>query len=175
MLLALDPSSNRCGVALFHEGKLVVAAYVAVPRKAKVKCPFGQAVMMSQLVVLWCADYKISEMVVEWPKIRSATNSKGDPNHNVPLAGVCGGVAIGLGLSLEHCHGYLPKEWTGGDSKDESTVAAAKTSPRALKTKRRLKGAELDVWDKAKYHDTIDAIGIGLKFLGRFERLRRPM
>ena len=174
MLLALDPSSNRCGVAIFLDGVLIVADVVTVPKNDKHKCPMRQAVDMSARVALWCADYKITSLVVEWPKIRSATKAKGDPNHNVPLAGVCVGAALALGLSVEACHAYLPKEWTASVPKNE-TVKGAKKSPRAIRIKSRLHGTELKIWQGVKYHDTIDAIGIGLKYLGRYERQRRKV
>jgi len=174
MLLALDPSSNRCGVAVFLDGVLVVADHVDVPKGGKYKCPMRQSVDMSRRVFFWLQDYTVTEIVVEWPEIRKAAKAKGSPKHMLPLAGVAAGVALSLGLCPDACHALLPGEWAGQVPKDE-TVKGAKKSPRAIKTKSRLSAAELIIWEGVKYHDTIDAIGIGLKHLGRFERKRRPM
>ena len=162
-LLALDPSITRIGLALFVDGRLIDAGCLKVTKEGHV---LSRTVQAAQAVKAWCGD--ADALVVEWPQIYKAKKSKGDPNKIVPLAGVCSAVAALLGCEP---HMYLPRDWADNLPKCE-TVKGAKTSPRAYRIESRLQGGEQIVWARVKYHDAIDAIGIGLKHLGRFERSR---
>lgn len=178
MLLALDPSISACGVALFDHGVLVAASAVRLKTTGDI---LGRTLRISEAILSWCLENRarIDEIAVEWPQVYAATKSKGDPNGIVPLAAVCASAATyiqtcevtrPLTCDLE-CYSYLPKEWAGAVPKS-TTVKGAKESPRAIKVIGRLTPAEIPVWKLVKYHDTIDAIGIGLHHLGRFERRR---
>ena len=85
------------------------------------------------------------------------------------LAAAC--AAVYTLMDLWEVIAYTPHEWIGTLPK-ATTVKGAKTSERAKRIKSRLSGSELDIWAAAKYHDEIDAIGLGLKALGRLERRR---
>lgn len=178
-LLALDPSTTRCGLALFREGMLIASGcvtggYVRSDILARV-------VHISEACAAWALGQacRPCELIVEWPKIYTRNKSKGDPNDCVPLAGVAGCLAGMLmqtpaltPLDCEmSCTSYLPSEWIGQVPKVE-TVKGCKDSARAKKIIARLNHAERMVWDTVKYHDAIDAIGIGLHHLGRLDRKR---
>lgn len=171
MLLAMDPGLISCGVALF-EGTTLTAAGVV-----KYKAPKGADVLDRVLGVArgvrnWTLSQggKIDALAAEWPPVYApGKETKGGPKAVIPLAGVCGAVAALL--EPESVTSYLPAEWAGQVRKAE-TVKGAKTSPRAKKIVRRLSADEMAVWSTVKYHDTIDAIGIGLRHVGRFDRIR---
>jgi hypothetical protein len=176
ILFALDPGLTRSGVALFQDGRLIRAGVIdsKVKGEVAVRCDYISQRAMGILEELTYSDLEGSEFAGEWPQIyRGEKNVKNaDPNDMLPLCGI----VMAVGSVMRAVYGtelttYLPKQWTGSVSKDE-TVKGAKTSPRALKIKRRLDAAELKVWKGVKYHDTIDAIGIGLHHLGRMKRIR---
>lgn len=109
---------------------------------------------------------KISCLVTEWPQVYRAGKSKGDPNDLVPMAGVAGCLAGHLGVPVQS---YLPAEWLGGTCpKWEDGDPWA--SPRGQRVWEALTAAERVC--VVASHDAVDAVGIGLKYLGRFE-LRR--
>jgi hypothetical protein len=168
------------GLALFRNGELIASSTVkgTLGTKADV---LARVLQISYDAFAWVySKYSCpTVLVAEWPQIYTRDKSKGDPNDSVPLAGVCGCLAGMLRFhparqtasdDLE-CVSYLPGEWAGRTPKDE-TVKGCKDSPRAIKIVSRLTQSERVVWDAIKYHDAIDAVGIGLKYLGRFERRR---
>lgn len=179
-VLALDPSITRVGLALYRDEELITSTTVkgTLGTKADV---LARVLQISLDTARWLMEVECRPdvLVAEWPQIYTRDKSKGDPNDSVPLAGVCGCLAgiIRLHPCLRtlrgelECVSYLPGEWAGRVPKDE-TVKGCKSSPRALKIVSRLTPAERVVWDAIKYHDAIDAVGIGLKYLGRFERQR---
>ena len=79
---------------------------------------------------------------------------------------MCGAVAALLPGADVAC--YTPGEWTRGIPK--KTTGSAKTGPRALRILSRLSDAERAVVPDS--HDALDAVGLGLYRLGRFERRR---
>lgn len=177
-LLALDPSINSAGVAVFRDGDLIATETIKVKFKGDI---LARCLHISEAMAVWALGVpcRPAVLVVEWPKIYKVGKSKVDPKDIVPLAGVAGclagllrqnGALRPLHDDLE-CVSYLPKEWAGHPPKVE-TVKGCKSSPRALRIVSRLNHAERVVWDAIKYHDAIDAVGIGLKHLGRLERRR---
>ena len=173
VILAMDPSITRVGLALFVEGKLVHTGYVKGQGTTKDDI-MHRVVRTAKEVYKWslesmCAGF-VDTMVCEWPQIyqRADDKTKGDPNNLVPLAGVCGAV----GALLYNDYGtqmvsFKPREWADNVPKIE-TVKGCKKSPRAYRTIACLTPEEMKVWVKVKYHDEIDAIGIGLHYLDRF-------
>lgn len=167
--LALDPSITRVGLAYFEDGELVAAKAIKVDKRMGDDIA-ARALYAARLSAGWGRSQVdgILNVVCEWPKVYTRDKSKGDPASVIPLAGVCVGTAAMLHGNVTS---YLPGEWAGRTPKHE-TVKGAKTSPRAMRVKSRLQGGELLVWQAVKYHDTVDAIGIGLHHLGRFKRRR---
>ena len=178
MILVVDPSINSAGVALFKDSDLVAATTIKVSRRGDI---FARCLYIAEEIRNWCHRNTpiVSTIVVEWPKIYTRDKSEGDPKNIIPLAGVAGAVAgliavDGLLAPSDHdleCVSYLPGEWAGRVPK-ALTVKRAKTSPRALKIERRLTPSEMQVWAGVKYHDAVDAIGIGMYHVRRFERIR---
>lgn len=168
-LIAIDPSMTRIGVAIFDDGDLTHTHVVrgSTPTDMDRVERIGR---IAQETLALFAHEACEHMVFEWPQIYERAKSKGDPNSIMLLAGVC--AAIGAQMQIAHgtqLHSYKPKEWAGNVPKD-TTVSGCKFSPRAVRIRRRLSIQELVVWDLAKYDDEIDAIGIGLKWLGRYEK-----
>lgn len=183
-ILALDPSIRSAGVALYRCRKLVGAATLRIsPTKDNVAT---RCLRMAQEVVGWVVEREAAPatLVVEWPKISGQTLGK-DPNDQIGLAGVVGAVSSQLamllvssvagmlssGLAMQDetlsIVSYTPGEWSGGMSKVRKKKGA-EGSVRAQYTRRRLLAEELVHWPTNE-HDALDAVGIGLKFLGRFE------
>lgn len=168
-LLALDPSITRIGLAYFEDGELVAAKAIKI-ESSKGQDISDRALDAAREAAAWARaqGHCPIDLACEWPQVYTRDKSKGDPKALVPLAGVCVGVAALLSAQVSS---YLPGEWAGRAPKDE-TVRGCKKSPRAIKILSRLVGGERLVWDAVKYHDAIDAIGIGLHHLGRLERRR---
>ena len=161
-------------MALFHGQRLVATSVVngEKDRKWKKQDVMGRAVGMAHACFLWCVKHGAGapdELVAEWPQIYSDTKSKGDRNPLIALGGVCTALAVYLGAPATTA--YRPREWCGNLPKNE-TVKGAKKSPRASMTVGNLDQHEMAVWHAAKYHDEIDAMGIGLHHFGRFKRNR---
>lgn len=166
-LLALDPSIRSAGVAIFHVGECVAAARIQVAA-SKVP-PAERCLAMVRQIVAWCAPWRISAVVTEWPQIYRASKSEGDPNDLTGLAGVGMGV---IGRLSEHVpfsvKSPTPAEWAGALPK--STRGDPWASARGLRIAKRLSATErARVPDS---HDALDAVGLGLWACGRFERIR---
>ena len=169
-ILVLDPSTTRCGLALFREGTLVAAGCVKNTLGTKADI-LARVVHMAEACADWYNDFGAdpTEIVVEWPPVYSPNQErKGGPKSVIALAGVCGALAMTIGC---RCTSYLPADWTQQVPKNKA-VKGAKKSPRAVKILSRLTQSERVVWDSIKYDDAIDAIGIGLWHLGRLDRRR---
>ncbi len=172
--MVIDPGLNRSGVAVFEEGTLTNAGTLEPPKGLSIieKNVWIARHLLSYMRSEWL-DAEV-ELVGEWPKIYKHGKGKGDPNDLPPLSGIVGACAGVLALMYDaKCYTYLPKEWSASTKKFE-TVKGATISPRAKAIRRRLTTDETPVWDAVKYHDTVDAIGIGLHHLGRSltERVR---
>jgi hypothetical protein len=176
-LVAFDPGLIHPAAAIFRDGALVAASRVPVPRRlAKDVSDYGErSRQVAALVAEWVVqrlvrDYTHQpapprELVFERPQIYRAGRSKGDPNDLIPLAIIAGAVSGILGCRV--C-APTPREWTGGIEKDEEGDPWA--SPRGQRVRRRLSDAEFATITPS--HDAIDAVGLGLWRLGRFERIR---
>jgi hypothetical protein len=175
-LVALDPSIGSAGVAVFRGGALVAVRRVTIPTSDA--CLGARCLRMAQEVAAWTADMGVRPRVFahEWPQVYRPGKGSGDPNDLPPMAGVSGALAgiyalgmAGHDVALEVVS-YTPQEWCAGTKK--LLRGDVKASSRAIRIESRLEGDELPVWRGTRYHDEIDAIGIGLKALGRFEARR---
>ena len=165
MLVALDPGLNRSGLALFQDGELVFADAVKISARGDV---VSRAARMGAKIVnvVHVEDFLDAELIVELPQIyqREGGKSKGSPNLLIPLAVVCGAVAV----SFVDVHSVLPSAWKGQVPKQTRTGS----NPVADRVVARLTALERQHIAAKAPHDVYDAVGIGLWHLGRFERLR---
>lgn len=133
---------------------------------------------MAQAVLEWVVACGVvpTRLAAEWPTIRHAGKSVGDPNQMLPMAGVVGAVAGALAYGLMGgdltlaIQTYRPDEWTRGVPKAKPK-SEAQDSPRARRIARQLSEDELGVY-MFLGHDGVDAVGIGLYDLGRLEPRR---
>ena len=191
--LAIDPGKRRAGVTLFSlDSKRIVAAGL-VSCDSKEEGPTA-ARMLAEVTLAWATGrasarigrigidawgfdlhhinlHHIKQFVAEWPQTYGGRASQGDTNDLFPLAALDGALAMALPVAVV-TH-YVANEWKGGIEKPKKT---ADSYPIESKVRERLSPEELASieWPKnVKYtYDVTDSIGIALKFLGRFDRIR---
>lgn len=190
-LIAVDPSVVSPGVALYRFGKLIASARVGIS-KAIADLPLGQRYQRVGIeIASWWQeqldghDHVVRTVVYEHPRWLSeaAGKSKGNPNDLAGLVGV--GQSFAVFMACHNAHNGqrppelvtpLPDEWTGQLPKTVkigSKVVKPKDpwmSPRGERIKSRLESGEAAI--AHPQHDEIDAIGIGLWALGRYDRIR---
>jgi hypothetical protein len=169
VLLAIDPSVNSPGVALFENGRLQAADRI-LSRNYRL-LPDGQRWLeIAKSIASWLqlqgCDDLINDLVFERPQWYAAAKSKGDPNQLAGLAGVAAatcGILATLSVSGFRIKSPTPAEWIGQLPK--ATKGSAKESPRARRILSRLDENEIKL--VPNQHDAIDAVGLGLWALGR--------
>jgi len=172
-LLAVDPGLLYPAASLFITGELQAASRVKVSGSAS-KLPIAERCrLVGQLIREWYdATKKPGDawepevLVVEWPKIYTADKSEGDPNDLLGLAGI--NCAVATLFPHAKVLSPIPREWTGNVKKSKSGDPWA--SPRGIRIRSRL--SDLEVSRVIPSHDAVDAVGLGLWALGRFERRR---
>jgi hypothetical protein len=168
VIVSMDPGIRACGVAVFtDDAQLFCADYVKSPitdGKDAIAC-----VSMARVVVKWVKGLvpwnKKHTLVVEWPRILSASRQKAekrnvDPNDLLALVGVDAAVAMACVETMDLVTFY-PDEW-------KSQV------PKKVMNERvwgRLSSEEQKNVTK-KDHNVLDAVGLGLHHLGRLTRRR---
>jgi hypothetical protein len=179
ILLALDPSIRSCGVALFRGGKLARADALELDTDGDIA---ARCLRAGLEIAEWClqtgnpaGDGAVPRtLVVEWPQWYAGPKAKGDPNDLAGLAGVAGAAAGVLSLACRSRDwalkvvSYKPAEWAGQLPKKKT--GSAWKSVRGLRVLGALSGTEVDAC--RNQHDAVDAVGLGLYHLGRFERRR---
>lgn len=164
-LLTIDPGINGCGIAAFSDdGRVARAYYVKNPCPKNNPMP-ERVVRMVATITASVNGVGLDTLLVEVPQIYTRGKSKGDPNDLIPLAGISYGIASAFfelyGVLAKQ---YLPREWKGNIDADLMIE----------RIKARLSPAELAVCTGPTYllHNVYDAVGIGLKYLGRLEPKR---
>lgn len=170
ILLAVDPSIRSPGAAIFVSNELAAAC---VLKLEDIGGDIGHRTRYaSRRICDWARATGLpvtsaTVLIYEWPQIYAAAKSKGDPNDLPGLAAVGAGVA-----AMMPWHSSIltptPREWTGGVPK--STKGDPWLSARGIRIASRLSEKELSLVPKS--HDAIDAVGLGLFALGRFQRRR---
>lgn len=165
MILCIDPGLRGLGVAVFDEGKLVRAAYVRNPVTKGVG--YRAHAKLARATADWLATelqlmpIAMKRVIIELPRIYpGSAQQKGDPNDLLDLVGVGGAfAALCHPDAVEHRY---PSDWKGQVPKEVMT--------------KRIREA-LDIHEHAavrsvgeKDHNTFDAVGIGLAFLGRLHK-----
>ena len=177
MILAIDPGLRACGCAVFDRAGLIGAALVKNTEKTA-RGPRA-AMAMAREIGRWARQHGMTPggvVVLEYPRIyvdqqRRAMN---DPNDLLELACVDGAVAAWWSSDVVH---YYPSDWKGQTPANPTARQIVKrlTSAEMLKVENlepflsALEKAEKRNKDVAhSAHNTLDAVGIGLKYLGRF-------
>jgi hypothetical protein len=152
-LVALDPGLRLCGVALFTDGVLTAAALVRNPVKT-VRGPaawFG----MGDAVRSWLGPRTVEVFVCEVPQVYRSTPNPADL---IELAGVDGACAVSV--NAREFHSYKPVQWKHNKTKE-------KHHPFILDKLAEVELAAFEPMPESLKHNVIDAVGIGLFYLGR--------
>lgn len=169
-LLAIDPSIRSSGVALFEGGCLRASNVIKLSTRGDAG---ARCMRMANEILIWTASHELEcprTLVLEWPQIYRSVKSKGDPNDLIGLAGVSMAVAGLLHYSLMsndekvlEIKTFKPSEWIGQTPK----------SARVERLRGRFSEKELHIFNSTRSsHDAVDAMGIGMFSLGRFDRRR---
>lgn len=177
VLLAVDPGLNSPGVAVFVGGELRWTA-VLKPEPRSLNMGRRCFAVAEEIGLEYLRYFPVSPNCVaaEWPIIVPGSRQKAPPNDQIPLAGISVGVAAFV--QTRRLTTYTPGEWSGGLSakapgSQRKRDRDAAQSPRGQRVLSRLSPPELAVIEHAgPSHDILDAVGIGLYHLGRFERRR---
>lgn len=175
-LLAVDPGLLYPAAALFIDGELQAASRVKVPKDVS-KLPVAERCRtIAFLIRDWYRDppywtgranvHDPDTLVVEWMKVYTSDKSEGDPNDLLPLTGI--DCAVAMLFPQAEVLSPIPREWTGNVPKAKK--GDPWKSPRGQRVWSRLSVEERN--RVIPSHDAIDAVGIGLWGLGRFERRR---
>ncbi len=182
IVIALDPGIRGCGLAILRDtstGVMVMRGeYVRNPVKQG-NDPYACVAMVKALCDViesfthgWInGDRGLWDVVVEWPRIYDSLAKKGDkaaadPNDLLPLCGV----DIGLCMRIPHArhHRLYPSDWKGTIPKNEHDIVKNRVIARLSITER----AALIPAPASVEHNMYDALGIGLKFVGRFDPVK---
>ena len=158
-LYAVDPGLRCCGMAYFENSLLQWARLVETDAGGSE--PYRWIAMSEELdlasdEVICNARHEGASVVVEFPKAYVGAKSGGDYEDLLQLAAVVG--------AIRPTRIVRPHEWKGQMKKD----------PCNRRVLERLDGTERSHIEDAgaKTHNVLDAVGIGLYCLGRFERRR---
>lgn len=177
-LVTIDPGLRYPAMARFSGGRLVAAERTLVD-KAWAKLGIGQRCLeLAHAAVHWhtCSTRGMRDpthVLLEWPQVYSETQSGGvDANDLTKILGMAS-MIVGMFSQLYRNNMVVvlsptPAEIWG--SLKKATQGDPWASPRAQRVRARLDAAELAALVPS--HDSIDAVGMGLWALGRFERER---
>lgn len=150
--LAVDPGIRGCGVSFFLDESLHFAVYVKNTYVSGNGPAEARAV--AQAVAQWPADV----LVLEYPRIYPGPRQRGDPNDLLPLAGVvCALAALYPRAQIVR---YFPRDWKGTVDPD---VMIRRVQGRLTPEET----ARVVLPCQSLQHNTWDAVGIGLKAVGR--------
>lgn len=167
--LSLDPGLTHPATALWTGGRLLCASRIRVNKEWSEECLGERCRLIGRAIHEWVLskNFHPELLLVEWPQVYRASRSDGDPNDLPPMAGVDMALAGRLDVPVKS---YTPSEWIGQIKK--TTKGDARLSPRG-----KLIWAALDDQERAGVvvsHDSIDAVGIGLRYLDRILRRLYP-
>lgn len=173
-LVAVDPGLPGCGVAIFRDGLLYWAGWVAVAgagRGPQRWIPLCDRLVSEVAARLGSGEI---EMVCEFPRLRAAGRQVGtthsvDPADLMELAGFVGCLCGSVHGRLTHNQPavVLPEQWKGGTPKEichsrvrQRLIYAGEQGNLTLTEREVRRGA---------LHNVLDAVGIGLWRLGRLK------
>jgi hypothetical protein len=178
--IGIDCGIRLCGLSVFVEGELGFARVVRNPIKTGQgpEAVAGMAgAVVEALLVRGFLPHTIGHLAIETMQVYQGSRQKGDPNDLIVLSLVGGFLHARLGGHGRVTY-YKPREWKGQVPANECCRRVvgrleAVERPRVENLDRFLvalaaaeaRGCEVAGTD----HNTIDAVGVGLKALGRFE------
>lgn len=151
----MDPGLRGCGVALFRDEELEQAVYVEGNGSAQRAEAWVQ---MVSAVREFVGTRRVERLVVELPQVYVAVRTKGDPNDLVQLGAVVGALCLAFQEATQHV--FLPAEWKGQVPKE---IVHARVASRLSAAEQ----GRITCRRKSLLHNVLDAVGIGLKDLGR--------
>jgi hypothetical protein len=163
LLLSLDPGKRACGCALWWDGMLVSAELVKGAKtgdRAEAWGPMVRAVWGWTIRESGKTKAQHSpELVIEWQTTYGGRASRGDTRDLLDLSAITGALCYAFGSARPTV--YLPAEW-------KHAMPTEVLWPRCEKRLSAEEQATI-TWPTAKSarHNIMDAIGIGLKHLGR--------
>lgn len=173
-VLAVDPGLNAPGIALARAGRIVAADRLRVDSDWADLPVLERCNRIASAAMRWGIVHNMEPrtLIVEWPQWYPG--SPIDPSDLAGLCGIAGAVAGQLTLALAarniavRCLSPKPSEVWG--SMPKSTTGDPWASPRGQALARRLDATEkLAV---GRYHDALDAAGLALYAVGRWERIQ---
>jgi hypothetical protein len=186
LLLAIDPGVTWCGAAVFDlaSRKLFAARRI---RGLGFKSQLWNLIDIAEAVVSFAGEHgdRYAAIAMEWPQVYAQRQrGRKDPNDLLPLTALEGAIAGLMGPLLTDTADavlYVPHDWKGSkganptarwvlDQLDPVETAQVEDLFPFLAALDTAEGADEDVSHPA--HNTLDAVGVGLKFLGRLERRR---
>ncbi len=174
-LLAIDPGIRGCGCSFFLDSTLYACTYVKNPLKEGAG-PFESA-QVAFAVKKWFEGVhrgaSLDRLVLEMPQTYAGRAAKGDANDLFPLAAIDG--ALAALFSESKVTSTVAHGWKGGVPKgdlDENKIIRDRVETRLSPAERGIFDSMIGSMAKALSHNVIDAVGIGLWGLGRFDRHR---
>lgn len=160
--VSLDPGLHHFGVALWSfSGELVKAYLAGFEIRVEPKWLYHADEIAEQIKE---EGFDIGHAICEIPQVYSRSKSKGDPNTLVELA--CAGASVLSRLRGIH-HVVKPAEWKGQLPKEviEERCKIHLSNDEQKNIVLPIKSLRHNVWD---------AIGIGLFFLEKRVKIRKP-
>jgi hypothetical protein len=163
-IVAIDPGIRNLGIAEIQDGQLVRAALIRNPVKSGNDLAAVRAI--SRAARDWLGGKLfLTHLAIEVPRVYGAGHQKGDQSDLIALATVCGAVAESCSMSSTQVIRYFPQDWKG--QVDADVMTARILSRLSLAETRAIEKCPASL-----LHNVIDAIGIGLKVVGRMEPIR---
>lgn len=167
MLLAVDPGKRACGCALFRSGTKELARAALVDGAEAANGP--EAWVATAIAVARWASPGIEAVVIERP----GAYGRDLPSRTLNLQELVAVGAAVCALFPDAVHiAYFPRDWEGALKRPASHREA---DPVAERVRGRLSPGErarVLLPAPSRAHNVWDAVGIGLKALGRFEPQR---
>lgn len=158
-LIAVDPGLRACGVAVYRDSTLTRAMFVVSPERTLRGGPAWVA--MAWAVAQQVNSESWTTAVVEFPQQYEGEESKVDRRDLSELTAVAGAVTLVLSARASVVWTPVPREWKGQVPKDVHgrRILSRLTPAEAYRVE----------WPSAERfrHNVTDAIGLGLRRLGR--------
>jgi hypothetical protein len=181
--ISIDPGTGWTGVGAFDalSKRLLAAKRI---KGAGFRGSMWNLVDLANDVLSFASQFApVSQVVFEWPQVYRHAGGK-DRNDLLPLAALEGAILAKLTPVLtEDCDVqlFLPHDWKGSkkanptarmviDALDPTEWSAVQDLKQFMDALRSAETHGLDVDHPA--HNTLDAVGVGLKKLGRLGRKR---